>query len=203
MPSSPYQPHRPIARSLLLALLGVFLFVCLSVLVGYSLFTTVRSVLPNMHFNVSNTADVADIGLPVYTGATARQNDNDDDDDNDDAHISAMFGKAGMKVVVANFASADPSQKVAAFYRQSLGQYGPVYDCSAASQSGAGVDDDDDNDRHTGGDQLDCRGDHSDGIVLKAGTKHDQHIVTVRPAKDGRGSIFALVYVRIQGLNDN
>ncbi|MGB8602052.1 MAG: hypothetical protein WCD42_07640 [Rhizomicrobium sp.] len=202
MPSSPYQPQRPIARSLLLALLGIFLFVCLSVLVGYSLFSTVRSILPNMHFNVSNTADVADIGLPVYTGATARQNDNDDDD-NDDAHISAMFGKAGMKVVVANFASADTAQNVAAFYRQSLGQYGPVYDCSADSQFGAGADDDDDNDRRTGGGQLDCRGDHSDGIVLKSGTKRDQHIVTIKPAKDGKGSTFALVYVRIQGLKDN
>lgn len=203
MPPLPSETPRPILRSVLLALLGIFLFVCLSTLVGYSVFSSVRGVLPSLHFNVGDTVDVADIGLPVYAGATVRPNSADhDDDDSDNAHISAMFGKAGMKVVVANFVSADSPQKVAAFYRQSLGQYGPVYDCSAGSLADAGGDDDDD-DRPSAGNQIDCRGDHADGVELKAGTKRDQHIVAIKPGADDKGSRFALIYVRIQGLNDN
>lgn len=207
MLSAPPSPSRSVFRPILLVFLGVFLFAVLSSLVGYSLYHSARSLLSGVHFNVSKTVDVADIGLPVYTGATPRQSsDSDDTDDDDNAHIWAMIGKAGMRVEVASFASTDTPQKVAAFYRQALGQYGPVFDCSAGSLADAGADDDDDQEgadgTDRGNDQLSCHGDHSDGIELKAGTEKDQHIVAIKPSADGKGSNFSLVYVRVHGLKD-
>lgn len=203
MPSEPSSSSRPVLRSILLVFLGVFLFAALSSLVGYSLYRSARSLLSGVHFNVSNTVDVADIGLPVYAGATPHQS-NDDDDDDDNAHIWAMIGKTGMKVEVASFSTSDSPQKVAAFYRQALGQYGPVYDCSTGSMADAGGDDDGDQDKDTdwgdGNGQPSCSGDHADGIELKAGTKRDQHVVSIKPADDGKGSNFSLVYVRVHGL---
>ncbi len=51
--------------------------------------------------------------------------------------------------------------------------------------------------------ELKCEGDNSGKVVeLKVGTKQNQHIVSIQPADNGKGSDFALVYVQTRGRKD-
>ena len=55
-----------------------------------------------------------DSGLPVYPGATASDKDSH-------ANVELSSGDAGLGVVVENYATNDPLDKVAAWYSQHLG----------------------------------------------------------------------------------
>jgi hypothetical protein len=73
-------------------------------------------------------ASAAEIGLPIYPGAARRL---DDDDDSNALAFSMWGGSHSFKIVVLKYASADPIDRVASFYRDALGRYGTVLDCSA------------------------------------------------------------------------
>lgn len=142
-----------------------------------------------LHFGLGINTDVdADaLGLPIYPGAKPYK----DGDDEAGANIWAVAANAGLKVATKTFASADPPQKVVAFYRQALGKYGPVLACS-----GRDTDYEFDTDNS---DRLTCDdGDSDDGkMELKVGTQHNQHIAVVRAQGETGGSIFTLVFIRV------
>ena len=47
--------------------------------------------------------------------------------------------------------------------------------------------------------KLKCEGDQNGKTVeLKAGTEPNQHIVSIKPGDDGKGSDFGLVYIRMR-----
>ena len=146
----------------------------------------------NLSIGANKTVDAKDIGLPIYPGATPHK---DKDDDESSAHVWALLGDAGFKLAVVKLESQDAPGKIAPFYRQALARYGDVLDCSAGSFKARG------NDKNSSW-QLDCDDDHGKPgeIVLKAGTKGDQHIVAVKP--NGRGSEIDLVHVQVRGFGD-
>lgn len=82
-------------------------------------------------------AEAADVGLPIYPGATP---DRDGDpshfpgpvafNDSATAVIDVPVGRARSRVVVIRLRTPDPADRVAAFYRQALAKYGTVLDCS-------------------------------------------------------------------------
>ena len=79
-------------------------------------------------------------------------------------------------------------------------KYGNVLECHT-THDGSDVD------VHPGGGddskELKCEGDNSGKVVeLKVGTKQNQHIVSIQPADNGKGSDFALVYVQTRGRKD-
>ena len=138
--------------------------------------------------HVNNDADVRDTGLPVYPGA--KQKPKGDSADEKSANVDISTSGFGVKVVAVQYESDDAPTKLLAYYKDSLKKYGKVLECHTSSGDY----------NYHGGDseELKCEGDNSGKKVeLKAGTRSNQHIVSIEP--QGKGSQFALVYVRTRG----
>jgi hypothetical protein len=144
----------------------------------------------------SNETDAAAMGLPAYPGAHVITKKNDGDDGSVDLHMG--FGPWQLHVQVASYGTTDPQDKVVAFYRQALGKYGTVIECSSDTPIGTPT-------QTTEG--LTCADDvkegssnwsHNSGInindlhlELKTGSRHHQHIVGFKQ-KEGE-TRFALI----------
>jgi len=147
--------------------------------------------------HVDENADARDAGLPVYPGARPKAKTNDGDKKRANVNLSA-FG-FGLKVVALEYESDDPPAKVIAYYQDQLKKYGKVVQCR-----GTRVKLDDDvpfvggKKSYVVGGNLKCDDDDSGKTIeLKVGTDDNQHIVSVDP--QGKGSDFAIVWVRIRG----
>jgi hypothetical protein len=149
--------------------------------------------------HVTKDADVRDTGLSVYPGA--RRKEKSDDGDENSAHINISTSLFGIKVVAIEFLSDDPPEKLVAYYKDQLKKYGNVLECHT-------------NERHTGtnmngedtsGDskKLKCEGDQNGKTIeLKVGTEQNQHIVSIKPGDNSKGSDFGLVYIQMRGGKD-
>jgi hypothetical protein len=147
----------------------------------------INSLIGGVH--VSKQADVSDVGLTVYPGARLKEKDSDGSDKSANVNISG-FGY-GLRVVAVEYESDDSPAKVLSFYKDQLKKYGNVLECHT-SRGNWNV--------HMGksdSNELTCEGTGGSDIELKVGKQDDQHIVAVRP--EGKGSSFALVYVRTHG----
>lgn len=143
--------------------------------------------------HVNEQADVRDTGLPVYPGARQKANT---DHDSKSANVNISSGFFGLKVVAIEYESDDPPSKVLAFYRDQMKKFGNIIECRTNKHGGDVIS-------KAGGDQgrsqpVSCGSENSGNIVeLKTGTDDNQHLVSVEPG--GKGSDFALVYVRTRG----
>jgi hypothetical protein len=150
--------------------------------------------------HVAQDVDVRDVGLPVYPGARRKEKNNDDGNENS-AHVNISTNLFGIKVVAIEYLSDDPPEKLVAYYKDQLKKYGNVLAChtndSHPGTNMNGVD--------TSGDskKLKCEDDQKGKTVeLKVGTEQNQHIVSIKPADDGKGSDFGLVYIQMRGGRD-
>jgi hypothetical protein len=147
--------------------------------------------------HVNENADARDAGLAVYPGATLKPKTKDGDAKSANVNLSA-FGY-GLKVVALEYESNDPPDKIIAYYQDQLKKYGNVLQCHGKRFK---VDDDvpaigGKNGVVVGG-NLKCDSDDSGKTIeLKAGTDDNQHIVSIDP--EGKGSDFAIVWVRVRG----
>ncbi|HXM60149.1 MAG TPA: hypothetical protein VN950_04780 [Terriglobales bacterium] len=147
--------------------------------------------------HVDENADARDAGLPVYPGARLKPKSTDGDSKSANVNLSA-FGY-GLKVVALEYESDDPPGKIIAFYQDQLKKYGNVLQCHGRRFK---VDDDvpviGGKKGYVVGGNLKCDSDDSGKTVeLKAGTDDNQHIVSIDP--EGKGSDFAIVWVRLRG----
>jgi hypothetical protein len=139
-----------------------------------------------IHVNTDQTT-AADLGLPVYPGATAVTGDGD----HKSADVHLGFGEWQLKVKVVSYQTPDSEEKVTAFYKKALGRYGNVITCQGNSPVGSPA-------MTTEG--LSCIDDgkhdkvqiERDGLQMKAGSKRHQHIVGFENSKNGQ-TRFALV----------
>ena len=148
--------------------------------------------------HVSEGADVRDVGLSVYPGARPKPKDNSGDEKS--ANVNISTGSFGLKVVALEYLSDDSPEKVLAYYTNELKKYGKVLVCpgGGADASIHFGDSNDDSNELTCSDSKSGSGKSEPGRTeLKAGSKANQHIVSVKP--NGKGSDFALVYVRTRG----
>ena len=153
----------------------------------------IRSSVGDLH--VGTDADAREIGLPVYPGARFKKNDKN----SNSANLGIFTSAFGMKLLVANYDSDDSPEKVIAYYRGQLKKYGKVIECRT-SEHGGDVHVDAGKDNSNGSKQVKCEGDSTGSIVeLKVGTEDNQHLVSIEPSETGKGSTFALVYVRTRG----
>jgi len=138
---------------------------------------------------IKTQATAKEVGLPLYPGSRPHK---DDKDDSSGANLGLWGNTFGFKVVALKMESDDSQDKIAAFYQKALGKYGKVLDCT--NNSGGSEDKD--------SDKLSCDNDHPDagGRLFKAGSKHKQHIVSVKPG--AHGNEFDLVYLEVRGDND-
>ena len=146
-----------------------------------------------IHVNTDQTT-AADLGLPVYPGATQVKGDGD----HKSADVQLGFGEWKLKVKVVSYQTPDSEDKVTAFYKKALGRYGNVITCQGNSPVGAPAmtteglscsDDEKHNNVH-----ID-QGDYHFGkgnLELKAGSKRHQHIVGFENPKNSQ-TRFSLV----------
>jgi hypothetical protein len=129
---------------------------------------------------VSGKASSKDVGLPVYPGSKPAQ---DDPNESQAARLGLWGLGSGFKMAVLKMESTDSVEKVAAFYKKALAQYGKVLDCSNATP---------DSDKKDSA-SLTCGDDHPNkgAMLFKSGTKEKQHIVAIQPS--GKGSLYQLV----------
>ena len=140
--------------------------------------------------HVSKGVNPEEIGMPIYPGATLKQQDSGDDKS---ANVNISGFGYGLKVAALEYESNDAPDKIIAFYKDQLKKFGNVIVCHTGSlHVNAGVKKNDD-DSH----ELTCEGDSGRDIELKVGTKENQHIVAVEPS--GSGASFSLVYLRTHG----
>jgi hypothetical protein len=150
---------------------------------------TIQSPVANMH--IGQDAKGEDTGIAVYPGA--RLLEKDDDGGSDRANLNLSTSLFGIKLVVVKYVSDDAPEKLVSFYGKELKKFGSVLECR---KEGTGADvnvDMGDGPKH--GDARKCS-DNNKGqtIELKVGNSDNHHIVAVSPK--GKGSEFALVYVR-------
>lgn len=152
----------------------------------------VETPLGGVHL-LSGTTTAADLGLPVYPGATPAK----DHDGTQSANIHMGFGQWQMRVKVVHYHTPDPQDKVLAFYQQALGRFSNVIRCQgdrpvgtpAATSEGltcAGADDQAHTDVHI-----------SQGLSLKAGSERHQHVLAIDRDYTGPGTDFSLVEVEL------
>jgi hypothetical protein len=98
-------------------------------------------------------------------------------------------GSSGFKLAVLKLESNDAPEKVAAFYRKALAKYGKVLDCADSSKPMI------EKEKGKSSNELGCEDERPENgeLVLKAGTKEEQHVVGIE-AKGGL-TVFHLVYV--------
>ena len=149
-----------------------------------------------VHVNTDQTT-AADLGLPPYPGSqivSDRENDKS-------ADIHMGFGQWELRVKAVNYSTADSQDKVAAFYKQALGRYGDVIVCQDDKPVGQptvtsqGLTCADDSKKGTNvqvGEGVSTK--DFDGLQLKAGSEHHQHIVGFNKPVDGQ-TRFALVSI--------
>jgi hypothetical protein len=144
--------------------------------------------------HVDENADAHDTGLPIYPGARPKPKSHDGDEKSANVNLSA-FGY-GLKVVALEYQSDDPPGKVIAFYQDQLKRYGNVVQCHTTKSDDYDVDFG--HDSHAS-QEVKCKNNDNNGnhVELKSGTNDNQHIVSVQP--DGKGSDFAIAWVRVRG----
>jgi hypothetical protein len=180
-----------VLTSVFVPLLGALLLTACSVNVKKDTAGEDKNVDINTPFggiHVNNDADVRDTGLPVYPGAKPKPKG--DEAHEKSANVDISTSGFGVKVVAIEYESDDAPSKLMSYYKDSLKKYGKVLECRTDS---GGYD-------YHGGDsdELKCEGSNSGKkIELKAGTRSNQHIVSIEP--QGKGADFALVYVRTRG----
>jgi hypothetical protein len=143
----------------------------------------------------TNDANVMEgMGLPAYPGATLVKKDKD----NGAADVNMSFGPFHLRVKAASYRTDDRPEKVEAFYRKALAQYGDVIQCSDDRPVGEpqhtteGLTCDNNKKQHVTIDD-----DMSRKMELKAGSKQHQHIVAINP--DGSGTKLGLVALDLPG----
>jgi hypothetical protein len=141
-------------------------------------------------FIASKEASAKDVGLPLYPGARPHK---DTHDESAGVQLGLWGGDSGFKLAVLKLESNDAPEKVAAFYRKALAKYGKVLDCSDSSRAAG------EKPKGNSSNELSCEEDRPDKgeLVLKAGTKEEQHVVGIRASGDL--TVFDLVYVKARG----
>ena len=148
---------------------------------------------PFGEIHVDKGADVKDTGLPVYAGARIKQED-DNKGDEKNANVNISTAGFGIRVVAVEYESDDAPAKLISYYKDQLKKFGNVLECHTSGHN-YGYNS---NDSHS--DELKCEGNSGNNIELKAGTKNNQHIVSIKPRD--KGADFALVSVRLRGKED-
>ncbi|MFZ5549011.1 MAG: hypothetical protein ACOZJX_09985 [Pseudomonadota bacterium] len=121
---------------------------------------------------LNDRSSPAEVGLPAYPGATVRR---DKPDDGEGLNLSLWGGSLGFKLALVKFSTTDPVDKVAAYYREAMGRYGTVLDCTGPRPAAPPAD------KKVLACNKDDKGEPG-GKLYKVGTPQQQRIVSIKPA---------------------
>lgn len=144
----------------------------------------------NLALHANSHASAADIGLPIYPGATLYK-----DADNDSAaDLGLTVGDFHFSLMAVNYLTSDSPAQVLAFYRKPLSRYGEVLECDHGKSVGAlnvtrsGL---------TCGDvQVSGKTNSSTDHEIRAGSLHQYRIVGIDESHPG-ATRFGLVYLNL------
>ncbi len=139
----------------------------------------------------NDNASAEETGLPVYPGS---RRERDDVRHADSVNLGLWGGDFGVKLVVVKMESSDSPERVAAFYQIELARFGAVVDCSRGVPPAP-------RERRGGPRVLGCDKDRGEknGQLFKAGTRRNQHMVSIQPRASG--SAYQLIHVEVRGLD--
>lgn len=155
----------------------------------------------------TNSVHGADVGLPVYPGAVEIHKSGDD---SGSADINMHFGDWRLRVKAVEYHSFDTEDKVLAFYKHAMAQYGDVLTCKdetavgqpSKTQQGLTCSNDHDYtmtlNLDTSKKSVNIRTPMDDihgHVKLLAGSPENQHMVEFTP--ESSGTRFALVVVQL------
>ena len=147
-----------------------------------------------LELHADSHGSAADVGLPMYPGATL---DNKDSDNNSAADLGFTFGDTRFRLIVAKYVTKDSPDSVLSFYRKPLSQYGDVLECSLGKPVGnrtatkSGLTCSDDKESHvTVSNDTTIPGQRE----IRAGSPHRYRIVGFEDSEHGL-TRFALVYI--------
>ncbi|XHS78053.1 hypothetical protein ACFJGW_20370 [Burkholderiaceae bacterium UC74_6] len=148
----------------------------------------------NAGIQIEDKITLADIGLPAYPGATLLQEGKGKDDDKGSFGMSLWGGSFGLKLSLLKYRSGDSIDQVGRFYRDALGHYGKVLDCSVTAPS----DDDRKDEKKTIA--LRCSKDDvkAGKLVIKVG-KDEKHFRMVAIERKDGGVQFVLLNFAVNG----
>lgn len=158
----------------------------------------IETPLGGLHVRSDQTT-AANLGLPVYPGAQVAPDNSGDKS----ADVDMGFGKWQLRVKVVTYTTADPRDKVLAFYRSAMGPAGDVIECDGHRAVGTptvtseGLTCEEDGKTHV---QVNGVQDES-GLSLRSGSRHHQRLVVFKDADSG--TKFSLVELQLpEGLTD-
>lgn len=151
-----------------------------------------------LHVRAGDT-NAADVGLPVYPGAKIVP----DKDGDKSADVHMGFGQWQLRVKVVNYETPDSRDKVLAFYQKALGRYGDVIRCQGGKPEGTPVVTEEGLSCSDGGGKAHVNVDLNQGLTLKAGSRHHQHMLGFEH-NDGSATRFVLVELQLpESLDKN
>jgi hypothetical protein len=139
-------------------------------------------------FKATEEAAASDVGLPDYPGSKPYK---DEDQTSPAANVGISTPLFGLKVVVVNLETADEPERVAAFYKSALAQYGKVLDCSDAEGTKKALK----SDVANKGELVCSSKDSDEKVVYKVGTEKNQRAVMIKAHESG--TRFSLVHVNL------
>jgi hypothetical protein len=152
----------------------------------------------HLNVNAGDHATAAQVGLPVYPGATVYKDKDKGKDEDSGADIGFEFGDVHFVLKVAPYVSGDSAEKILGFYRKPLSRYGEVLECNHGKPVGAltvtksGL-----TCSEQKGGKTEINGSNSsDGHELRAGSPHQFRIVGIEDAKAG-ATRFSLIYLEL------
>ncbi len=154
--------------------------------------------LGGLHVRSDDTS-AADVGLPVYPGATIAA----DSDGDKSADVHMGFGDWQLRVKVVNYQTPDTQDKVLAFYQKALGRYGDVIHCQGnqpigtptVTQEGLTCAEDNGKEQHVDISEI------SEDVTLRAGSRHHQHLLAIKQS-NGSGTRFTLIELQLPAAID-
>jgi hypothetical protein len=152
----------------------------------------------HLNMNAGSHATAAQVGLPVYPGATVYKDKDKGKDEDSGADIGLAFGDFHLVVKVAPYVSSDAPDKILAFYRKPLSKFGEVLECNHGKPVGAltvtksGLT----CSEQKGGTTEINGSNSSDDHELRAGSPHQFRIVGIEEPKAG-ATRFSMVYLEL------
>jgi len=149
----------------------------------------------NLAIHASDRGSAAEIGLPTYpSAAPVKGTDNDSS-----ADLGFALGDTHFRLVVAKYVTPDSPDRVLAFYRKPLSQYGDVLECNqgkpvgglTVTRGGLTCSDQEDGNATSNG-----NADSSGHRNLRSGSPHLFRIVAIDES-NSKSTRFVLVYVEL------
>lgn len=156
----------------------------------------------NLELHANGHGTAAEIGLPVYPGATPYK---DAKDDSSSANLGFAFGDVHFELIAVSYVTKDSAEQVLDYYRKPLSRYGQVLECDHGKPVGkltvtnTGLTC---SDEHGGHAQVNGSPNSSKDMELRAGWPHKFRLVGIDTTKAGE-TRFGLVYLVLPRDKDN